>query len=245
MTVALHSTFLNIHQMVTEMFSCRHGWCQVKTAYLGACSVYTLQLCTNLQCHFIQTHIHMVHVCLAVTFHLYFWLNDQDLLHATAVTQGWNGYWNNNQQRKLAWRRKFSHRSCQDSNPRPFDQEYGALPLSYPHSPRSSPGLSCITHSRDQVAHAGQAGASGVEESSLVWWQLQGRQPPCSRGTQIQHTQQFTLEFQKKNGIMHTNMFSTDGASSNLDFWKGRYQKLQTHHSKALVRHKKFFNFLL
>ena len=29
----------------------------------------------------------MVHVCLAVTCHLYFWLNDQYLLHATAVTQ--------------------------------------------------------------------------------------------------------------------------------------------------------------
>ena len=38
-------------------------------------------------------------------------------------------------------------------------------------------------------------------------------------------------------------MFTTDGAPSSLDFWKGHYQKLQTHHSKALVRHKKVFIF--
>ena len=42
-------------------------------------------------CHFMQSHIHKVYVCLAVTFHLYFWQNDQDLLCATAVTWGWNG----------------------------------------------------------------------------------------------------------------------------------------------------------
>ena len=39
-----------------------------------------------------QSHIHKVYVCLAVTCHLHFWQNDPDLLHATVVTQGWNGY---------------------------------------------------------------------------------------------------------------------------------------------------------
>ena len=33
--------------------------------------------------------IYRVHVCLAVTCHLHFWLNDRDLLRATAVTRGW------------------------------------------------------------------------------------------------------------------------------------------------------------
>ena len=33
-----------------------------------------------------------VYVCLAVTRHLHFWQNDRDLLRATAVTRGWNGY---------------------------------------------------------------------------------------------------------------------------------------------------------
>ena len=31
---------------------------------------------------------------LAVTCHLHIWLNDRDLLRATAVTREWNGYQN-------------------------------------------------------------------------------------------------------------------------------------------------------
>ena len=36
--------------------------------------------------------ISRVHVFLAVTCHLHFWQNDRDLLRATAVRLGWNGY---------------------------------------------------------------------------------------------------------------------------------------------------------
>ena len=65
---------------------------------LSTCSVYTIQPCTRLQCHFIQSHTGRVYVCLAVTSHLHFGQNDPDLLVlcATAVTQGWNGYRNIN-----------------------------------------------------------------------------------------------------------------------------------------------------
>ena len=35
-----------------------------------------------------------VYACLAVTFHQDFWQNDRDLLRATAVTRGRNGYGN-------------------------------------------------------------------------------------------------------------------------------------------------------
>ena len=45
----------------------------------------TIQACISLQCHFIRIHIHGVHVGLAVTYHLRFWQNGQDLLLATAV----------------------------------------------------------------------------------------------------------------------------------------------------------------
>ena len=54
-------------------------------------------LCTpynHAPCHFMQSHIRKVYACLAVTRHLHFWQNDQDLLRATAVTRGWNGYRN-------------------------------------------------------------------------------------------------------------------------------------------------------
>ena len=52
-----------------------------------------------------ESHVCKVYVCLAVTCHLHFWQNDQDLLHATAVTWRWNRYiekWNKSQHRKLA-----------------------------------------------------------------------------------------------------------------------------------------------
>ena len=42
-----------------------------------------------------------VHACLAVTCHMCFWQNDWDILHATAVTQGWNVYQNKSPHRKL------------------------------------------------------------------------------------------------------------------------------------------------
>ena len=54
-------------------------------------------LCTpynHAPCHFTQSHIRKVHACLAVTCHLHFWQNNRDLLPATAVTRGWNGYRN-------------------------------------------------------------------------------------------------------------------------------------------------------
>ena len=99
-------------------------------------------LCTpynHTPCHFMQSHIRKVYACLAVTCHLHFWQNDRGLLRATAVTRGWNGYRNRNksQHRRLTVEKKFFHRSCRDSNPRPFSQEYGALPLRYPRSLKS------------------------------------------------------------------------------------------------------------
>ena len=57
-------------------------------------------------CHFMQSHIRKVYACLAVTCHLHFWQNDQDLLHATAVTHGWNDYRNKSQHRKLTLEKK-------------------------------------------------------------------------------------------------------------------------------------------
>ena len=53
-----------------------------------------------------QSQICRVHMCLAVTSHLHFWQNDWDLLHATAVTQGWDGYQNKIQHRKLTLEKK-------------------------------------------------------------------------------------------------------------------------------------------
>ena len=70
------------------------SWCVLCTPYNHA------------PCHFMQSHIHKVHVCLAVTCHLHFWQNDRGLLRATAVMQGWNGYRNKSQHRKSTLEKK-------------------------------------------------------------------------------------------------------------------------------------------
>ena len=57
-------------------------------------------------CHFMQSHIHKVYACLAVTCHLHLWQNNRGLLRATAVTRGWNGYRNKSQHRKLTLEKK-------------------------------------------------------------------------------------------------------------------------------------------
>ena len=68
-----------------------------------------------------------VYACLGVTCHLHFWQNDRGLLRATAVTRGWNGHRIRVSTQSWLWRRKFSCRSCQDSNLQPFDHESSAL----------------------------------------------------------------------------------------------------------------------
>ena len=56
--------------------------------------------------HFMRSHIRKVYAYLAVTCHLHFWQNDWDLLRATAVTRGWNRYWNKSQHSKLTLEKK-------------------------------------------------------------------------------------------------------------------------------------------
>ena len=57
-----------------------------KAAVILAHSMYIVQPCT--MSYHMQSHIHRVHVCLAVTFHLHFWQNDRDRLHAPVVKWG-------------------------------------------------------------------------------------------------------------------------------------------------------------
>ena len=69
--------------------------------YLGMLCVHSIQP-RNMLRHFMQSHVHRAHACLAVTCQLHFWQNDQDIFYATAVTGGWgwNEYWNKSQHGK-------------------------------------------------------------------------------------------------------------------------------------------------
>ena len=84
-------------------------------------------LCTpynHAPCHIMQSHIGKVYVCLAVTSHLHFWQNDQDLLRATAVTRGWNGYQNKSQHRKLTREKKILSPLQQGFKPTTFQSQF-------------------------------------------------------------------------------------------------------------------------
>ena len=81
-----------------------HGWCLHETAAVSAQVLVTPY--NHAPCHIMQSHIRKVYACLAVTCHLHFWQNDQDLLHATAVTLEWNGYRNKSQHRKSTLEKK-------------------------------------------------------------------------------------------------------------------------------------------
>ena len=106
MTLVLHSAFSISTKVVTVLFGCYMVGATWSCCRLGAGSGYTIQPCTSLHCHFIWSCICRIHVCLAVTCHLHFWQNDWDLLHATVVTWGWNGYQNKSQHRKLTLEKK-------------------------------------------------------------------------------------------------------------------------------------------
>ena len=80
-------------------------------------------LCTpynHAPCHFMQSHIWKVYACLAVTSHLHFRQNDQDLLRATAVTQGWNRYRNKSQHQKSTLEKKILPPLLQGFEPATF-----------------------------------------------------------------------------------------------------------------------------
>ena len=49
----------------------------------------------------IRSHMHKIHVCLAVTCHLHFGQNGQDHLSTTAVSRRWNGHRSKSQHRML------------------------------------------------------------------------------------------------------------------------------------------------
>ena len=71
-------------------------------------------------CHFMQSHIRKVYACLAATYHLHFWQNDRDLLHATAVTRGWNGYRNKSHYRQFTLEKKILPPLLQGFEPATF-----------------------------------------------------------------------------------------------------------------------------
>ena len=100
--LAFIARFLNIHR--SGVLTALAWLVPHETAAFSAqvlCTPYN-----HAPCHFMQSHIRKVYACLAVTCHLHFWQNDRDLLRATVVTRGWNGYRNKSQHRKSTMEKK-------------------------------------------------------------------------------------------------------------------------------------------
>ena len=100
--LAFYSAFLNIHRsgvLTALAWLVPHEIAAISAQVL--CTPYN-----HAPCHFMQSQMRKVYACLAVTCHLHFWPNDRDLLRATAVTRGWNGYRNKSQHRKSTLEKK-------------------------------------------------------------------------------------------------------------------------------------------
>ena len=106
------------------------GWCHMKLllSWHILCTPYN-----HAPCHFMQSHLHTVHMYSAVTCHLYFWQNDWDVLHGDGMdteisvsTESWP-WWPGEDFFSFccSWR---------DLNPWPFNHESGALTTDYPSS---------------------------------------------------------------------------------------------------------------
>ena len=117
--LAFYSTFLNIHLsgVLTVMaWQVPHETAAISVQVL--CTPYN-----HAPCHFMQSHIHKVYVCLDVTATCISALNDRDLLHATAVTWGWNGYRNKSWHRKLTLEKKILLLLLQGLEPATFQSQ--------------------------------------------------------------------------------------------------------------------------
>ena len=98
-----------------------------------AAVLYTIQ-----PCYFMQSHIHKVHVCLAVICHLPSWQNDWDLLHTTvAINTGVERDTKIRVSTKVwLWRRKFPCCSGRDMNLWPFIHKSRTLTTDLSQLPR-------------------------------------------------------------------------------------------------------------
>ena len=101
--------------VLTTLFGCYMAGVTWNCYYLSTSLVYTIQLYTSLQSHFIQRYIGRVHVCLAVTCHLHFLQYNQDLSCCCSNTGVEQVPQIRVSRESWPWRRIFSHWSCGDS----------------------------------------------------------------------------------------------------------------------------------
>ena len=157
------------------------NWCLLAQAL---CAPYS----HTLVC--IVTLFEAAYVCLAVTCHLHFWQNDQDLLRAAAVTQGCNSYQNKSQHRKFTWEKKIIPALLPGHEPETFLSKVLSLCLwAVPASRYWFPALGRLWQVSEAAAHralavdrgglcAGGGGAAHHAQDHPPPWRLLPRLPP-------------------------------------------------------------------
>ena len=138
--VYFYRTFFNIHwsDVLTTLFGLLHGHAKLLQSWCKFCVHYTTMHQFTVSLSWI--HIPRVYVCLVVTCHLHFGQNKQALLHATVVTQGWNGYRNGHQHEQNVYHEEeHSYATPAGTQPKTFwsgvwhsTTELFLLPLSCP-----------------------------------------------------------------------------------------------------------------
>ena len=134
-------------------------------------------LCTPFHhalCHFMQSHICKVYACLSVTCHLHFWQNDWDLLRATAVTRGWNGYRNKSQHRKLTLEKKIIPPLQQGFEPETFQSRvrrssHRAIPVNNTTNNTRIKNKSVNTLTPGWAWGWGGGGVGWMNDCALTW----------------------------------------------------------------------------
>ena len=95
-----------------------HGWCHIKLQ--PSRRKFCVHHTTMLHVTSCKATLRKVYACFAVTCYLHFRQNDRNLLHATAVTWGWNRYRNRSQHRKSTLEKKILPPLLQGFKPTTF-----------------------------------------------------------------------------------------------------------------------------
>ena len=178
-SLAFYSAFFEYISTEVVYLQRWHGWCHMKllpswcvlcTPYNHVTSCKVMSLHAK-PCHFMQSHIRKLHLCLTVTCHLHFWQNDRYLLYATAATQGWNGYRNKSQHRKLTLDKKILPPFLQVFEPTIFQSQvqhsnHWAIPAIQVHAERVYVSLPVTCHQHLWLNDQG-----GLQAASVTsWW---------------------------------------------------------------------------